>query len=400
MLMNCPRLLYLSDVPPEQTCHGSMLMFRLLKVWPAEKVRLLLPNYATTNPAMRLPGVAYEHFFAAVPRLLRTRYTRLYEAFVARRAAARGRRLLARVRTMKPDFILTVAHGYGWITAATIARALAVPLLVIVHDDWPRCHSWLLGTAEWIDRQLCSVLHQAAAVFSVSPFMAGDYERRYQKHSEVMYPSRGEDCPRFDTPAPLRQERCHIAFAGTIASRGYGELLKSAAEAAAAQGGKLLLFSGVTQALFEQQGLHHPAIEYRGMLPSPEMIRMVREDADFLYVPMSFAASDAPNMEKSFPSKLTDYTAAGVPILVQGPPACSAVQWAQENTNVAAVVTEPGNAALGSLMATLLASPGQRQTLARRALEIGASMFDARVAGDLLHAAVARALPGSRSACP
>ena len=356
-----------ADVSPAQDVAGK-------------QVRLLLPNYATTNPAMRLPGVAYEHFFAAVPRLLRTRYTRLYEAFVARSASARGRRLQARVRAMQPDVILTVAHGYAWITAAAIARALSVPLIVIVHDDWPRCHSWLLGTAEWIDRQLGTVLHQAAAVFSVSPFMAQDYERRYQKHSEVMYPSRGEDCPRFDDPAPLRQGRCNIAFAGTIAGRGYGELLKSAAEAAAAQGGKLLLFSGVTQELFEQQGLHHPAIEYRRMLPSPDMIRTMREDADFLYVPMSFAASDASNMEKGFPSKLTDYTAVGLPLLIVGPEYCSAVQWAAKNPGVAAVVTQASEKALGAKLAELISSPAVRQQLARTALEVGEKCFSPEIA--------------------
>ena len=398
--MNPVRLLYLSDVPPEQSCHGSMLMFRLLQGWPAAQVRLLLPNYATTTPAMRLPGVSYDHFFAAVPRLLRTRYTRLYEAFVARRAVARGGHLLGRVRAMQADVILTVAHGYAWITAAAVARALSLPLIVIVHDDWPRCHTWVLWTGSWIDRELRCVLHQAAAVFSVSPFMARDYEKRYQISSQVMYPARGEDCPQFTEPAPMHRERCNIAFAGTIASRGYGELLKSAAAAAAGQGGRLLLFSGVTQALFEQQGLHHPAIEYRGLMPSPDMIRALRNEADFLYVPMSFAAIDAPNMEKSFPSKLTDYTAVGVPILVQGPPACSAVHWARDHPDVAAVVTDSSGAALSQTMADLLAAPERRQTLARNALELGASMFDPRVAAELLHAALSRVLPDTHAPSP
>jgi hypothetical protein len=54
---------------------------------------------------------------------------------------------------------------------------------------------------------------------------------------------------------------------------------------------------------------------------------------------MSFNAVDRANMEISFPSKLTDYTAVGLPLLIYGPHYCSAVQWARENPGVAEVVT-------------------------------------------------------------
>jgi hypothetical protein len=47
-------------------------------------------------------------------------------------------------------------------------------------------------------------------------------------------------------------------------------------------------------------------------------------------------------MEISFPTKLADYTAAALPILVYGPEYCSAVRWARQNPSAVAVVDKQG----------------------------------------------------------
>jgi hypothetical protein len=64
-----------------------------------------------------------------------------------------------------------------------------------------------------------------------------------------------------------------------------------------------------------------------------------------LYVPMSFEPDDRPNMEISFPTKLADYTAAALPILIQGPPYCSAVRWSREYPFSAEVAESPADLA-------------------------------------------------------
>ena len=46
----------------------------------------------------------------------------------------------------------------------------------------------------------------------------------------------------------------------------------------------------------------------------------------------------------SFPSKLADYTATGVPLLVMGAVYSSAVRWAREFDGAAAVVVEDDGA--------------------------------------------------------
>jgi hypothetical protein len=76
----------------------------------------------------------------------------------------------------------------------------------------------------------------------------------------------------------------------------------------------------------------------------------------------------------SFPSKLTDYTAAGLPLLVQGPGYCSAVRWALENPGVAEVVSDLSPAALEAAVARLKDS-SHRLSLAHRAIDVGGRYF-------------------------
>src|SRR6185503_16891632 len=103
-------------------------------------------------------------------------------------------------------------------------------------------------------------------------------------------------------------------------------------------GGRLLIFGPLTTDGAQRAGLNNPNTEIRGLLSSTELLTRLRAEAHALFVPMSFAAADRANMEMAFPSKLADYTATGVPLLIYGPGYCSAVAWAHENRDAAEVV--------------------------------------------------------------
>src|SRR5687768_11770515 len=99
----------------------------------------------------------------------------------------------------------------------------------------------------------------------------------------------------------------------------------------------------------------------------------LREEADALFVPMSFDESDRANMEMAFPSKLADYTATGLPLLIYGPTYCSAVVWARENPGVAEIVI--ASEELPTAVEHLSKDPNHRMTLGKRALEVGRQYF-------------------------
>jgi hypothetical protein len=102
---------------------------------------------------------------------------------------------------------------------------------------------------------------------------------------------------------------------------------------------------------------------------------VLRDEADALFVPMSFASEDRTNMELAFPSKLADCTAAGLPLIIYGPPYCSAVAWARENKELAEVVDTDKSTDLAQAVARLATDPARRLALAKRALRVGRQYF-------------------------
>jgi hypothetical protein len=249
-------------------------------------------------------------------------------------------------------------------------------LNLIVHDDWPRVANIAPAFREWLDRRFANVYRQAQSRFCVSPAMSRFYGERYGKPAEVIYPSRALNCPDFEEPPPrlARNDKPFtIAFAGTINSKGYIHALTALQEALKRVGGRLLIFGPLTEVAAQQVGLSDPTTEVCGLLSSDRLLTRLREEADALFVPMSFEASDRANMEMAFPSKLADYTATGLPLLIYGPTYCSAVTWARENPGVAAI--SETESALRAAVERLSMSPDLRMTLGTRALNVGREYF-------------------------
>ena len=246
------------------------------------------------------------------------------------------------------------------------------------------------GLRPWLDREFGRVYRQAVSRLCVSPFMCEAYRERYGAEGTVLYPSRAADCPSFDAPPERLARNDHpftVAFGGTINSPGYVNALVNMANALAPIGGRLFIFGPVTPEAARQAGLERPNIVLRGLVKSSDFMTRLREEADALFVPMSFAAADRPNMEISFPSKLTDYTAVGLPLLIYGPDYCSAVRWARENAGVAEIVTSERSEETSAAVRRLLRND-HRRLLASRALEVGNRFFKHEVTERVLFAAL------------
>jgi glycosyltransferase involved in cell wall biosynthesis len=219
--------------------------------------------------------------------------------------------------------------------------------------------------------------------------MTRSYEVRYGKPAQVIYPSRAVDCPKIEE-LPAYQSRdarpFTIAFAGTINSAGYVRALIALQHALKPVGGRLLIFGPLTSDDAGHIGLNDPNTEIGGLLSWSELMTRLRDDADALFVPMSFDASDRANMEMAFPSKLADCTATGLPLLIYGPDYCSAVVWARQNQGVAEVVAS--EAQLGEAIKRLADDATHRVTLGRRALEVGREYFTHERVQQVFHQAL------------
>jgi glycosyltransferase involved in cell wall biosynthesis len=388
-----PRLLYVGDVPVESTYHGSLLLFRLLESYPHSQLCIVEGGggaFGNSRPDRRLHGVRYESLRVLGARVLRTRFDKWAGAWFSLRATRRASILDNIAYDFQPQLVLTVAHGFVWLAAAEFAKRHDLPLYLIVHDDWPRMGAVPATLSGWLDRRFGAVYRQAKVRFCVSPYMVDAYRQRYATEGHVLYPSRAADSPKFSKP-PERLARAitdlTVGFAGSV-NANYRQALKRIADALRPNGGKLVIFGPLTKADALQYGLNGENIEVRGLLPSPELVEELREVADVLLLPMSFVAADQSNMATSFPSKLTDYTNAGLPLLIFGPEYCSAVRWARDNPGVAEIVSTDSSEAVQTALRLLANDANYRQRLAATALSVGRRYFSFESVAEIFMTAV------------
>jgi len=378
-----PRLLYVGDVPVESSYHGSALIYRLLQIYPADNLMIVEAGLSESKSARRLSGVRYAPSLQPGRRWLNTRLHGFVASLFTFLAPYRERAIKRTLGEFRPEAVLTVAHGYSWIAAARYAGRHNLPLHFIVHDDWPRLAGLVGGMNQVLDQTFCRVYRSAASRLCVSPYMVEEYQRRYGVEGTVLYPSRAADAvlhtmaPRNVAIRPLT-----IAFGGTINTGGHVKALRMLADELAKMGGQLHLYGPITKDQAQRDGLLVSNVKLRGLVPADHFIERIRTEADVLFVPMSFAQQDSANMRLCFPSKLTDYTAAGLPLLIYGPEYSSAVCWARDNPGVAEVISteEPNDYAE---ILQRLTAVDHRDQMAFVACEVGQKYFSSSAVGDV-----------------
>jgi glycosyltransferase involved in cell wall biosynthesis len=388
-----PNLLYVADVPVENSYHGSALVCRLLRNYPSSRLRVVEVGFVSQNNR-RLVGVEYRHLRLPLKRLLMTRFDRLASSALVSSGGVTQAALSIAAKGFCPDAVLTVVHGYSWNSAVRFARKFNLPYHLIIHDDWDKTFNAADILMPMLHRRFGDTYRNAASRLCVSPYMADHYRRQYGVSGDVLYPSRAAGVVGFDTPSQRVNEvgsTFTIAFAGSINSPGCVAALRSVAQALEPINGRLAIFGPISDLGAQRAGLVGANVQLKGLVSSDELIKTCREEVDALVVPMSFDPKDRANMTLSFPSKLTDYTAIGLPIIIFGPPYCSAVNWAVEHPNVAEVVDINDVAFLESTIVRLSRDPQRRKQLACRALQVGRTCFDQAIAEQKLFDTIARA---------
>ena len=381
-LETLPRLLYIADVPVESSYHGSALIYRLLEEYPPEKLLIIETNLLVSQAQRRLSNVEYKQLRIGNQRWLNTRFTKYLTSFYLLTAKKNISQMPNLLGDFQPEAVLTVTHGYSWLIAAQWAEQNNLPLHLILHDDWIPTAPMLEPVRKWLDRQFRNIYHQAKSRFCVSPFMVGEYQRRYGISGTVLYPSRAKNVVPAKEPVIKPRDNNDlftVVYGGTINGNGYVRALQNLADALEKVNGQLIIYGTLTKESAIASGLNRPNIVIGGLLPAHQFIERIRQEADVLFLPMSFDEKDKINMQVSFPSKLTDYTATGLPLLIYGPSYCSAVRWAKENLGVAEVVDIEDNQLLLNALEKLQ-SWEYRKTLAQRSIIQGNVHFDYSVA--------------------
>jgi glycosyltransferase involved in cell wall biosynthesis len=375
-----PNLLLLSNEIPQSIFAGCILLQRLLKDYPSEKLLVIGPR---PDPRAQLLDCCYKTLPIPLIRLHTTRFAamkRSLDAFgiMPRISMPSIERCL---KGFEPQVVLSVMEERYADAASRFALAAGLPLALIVHDK-PELFDKVYGWARAAQvRANAKIYRSASARLCVSPEMEQHLREQYGVGGEVLYPNRSETL----TPRPpeesaeLRQPPLfQVGYAGTLAY-GYGGQLRQLALALRGTRIRLRIYGQVDRTRDPLVTELSDVVDCRGLITPPEKLwDAVKAECDAVILPYAWksATDDTELYRTHFPSKLPEYLALGMPVITMGPDYATGMRWARRHPDAVMSLTENDPAAWVAALTTLRDSPQRRVALVHAALEAGARDFD------------------------
>jgi glycosyltransferase involved in cell wall biosynthesis len=359
-----PRVLVLSGAVPETRFAGSLLLYRLFKDYPADRLLAVGPK---THARSETLACRYEYLApAASARFDLTRLAQLKRSFEAIGWAGRipPARVDAAIGPFTPDVVVAVMERHDYMDAAyRLCVRRGLPLVLIVHD---RLESFELVYAPFRGFQLDSnarIFRFASARLCVSPEMVASLTHVYGAPGTVMYPNRSDDlAPRSacDSAQLKAPPRLTVGYAGSLAY-GYGERLRELMPALDTSVVSLRIYSHDTSAA------SIPGATLVGGFPSAELWRRVKAECDAVWLPYAHLDHYQPLYATHFPSKLTEYMALGMPVVITGPAHATGVKWGVAHPNATVTLPDADAGRIGDTFARLRDDASWRVQIAERA---------------------------------
>ena len=359
-----PRVLLLSDVKPENTSGGQIVLYRHLVASGDFELLADTPAIPSLFQSKAWRRIKNTRFF----RLTNT----LEELFVSNNPSPQ---CVAKAEAFAPDVVLTVAHGRGYAQARRLANQLNVPLVTIYHDWWPDLDHVLPGWNWLANKRFHKIARQSALCLCVSD----------QMKTALASPGNTVVLPPIPGPPPEPNENLStntqfkIGYFGSLYD--YGPMMADVAEAALQQSGiKLEIRCGRPNwpnDLIERYTTADILLPYT----SREGLEKWLTDLDAILCAMSFDPRLRRRMETSFPSKLVESLQFGKPVIIWGPEYCAAVQWARERDACLCITTPDADVALRQ-MAAFAADPNSQRAAAASAKHLAEAEFNPKVIQD------------------
>ncbi len=301
----------------------------------------------------------------------------------------RGLRL---VRKEKIEAIFNVPLEQFSIAAYFIHKITGIPIYMYVMDD-PSGAPRADGSQPLLYRTLMPRLARTCKrVWGVSDGMCEYFEKTYQVKCLPLLPLL--DLDGFQKQRARRTDASngsfHIVFTGSIYSAQVDALrrLVHVVDKESRENGhgknamQLTLYTSLPAQAMERMGV--TGTNVRRDEVKHEEIPKVLSEADVAFLPFSFDPGMRHVVETSFPSKIAEYLAAGLPILAHAPAYSTVALYCREH-ECGLVVDEPNEALLRDALVRLSNDAALRERLSAKALETAKQNHDAtRIASDFL----------------
>lgn len=370
-----PRLLILSDEGPQTGTAGGLLLHRLLADYPPNQLRVIA-RYVPTLGAP-LPGVEYRQLTTPWQRFEKSRFNRLKRSLRACGLvpAVSVRQLESLVADFQPEVVLCVMqHAAYYDTAWAYTRRHALPLVVLVHDindDFEPVLPWAESAARQRD---AAFYRHAIKRLCVSPEMEAYCRQRYDTPGEVLYPNRSADLHPVAAERALTLRtpgRLTIGFAGNL-GYGYGRELCRLLPALRATGSRLVVYAREPGADCAALADATDCVELRGFKPASEAWAGIQRDCDLVWLAYPVPAGEFERLYRHhFPSKLPEYLALGLPVLITGPAYATGVKWGLNHAAAVIAHVDPTIDEMAALLQKIAANVAWRQQIAANGIVAG-----------------------------
>jgi len=368
-----PRVLFFTSEIPQSVNAGSMQLYRVLQGYPGEK--LMVMGFPPEKDAKLLP-CRYETVKLLIYRMACTRFRHWVSGLNALNTMwepqlGKSQRI---AREFQPEVVVTVMDKLSYYKHAwALARRLKVPLITITMDD-PETFETAVPPLRWaFQRFLKKMYGEAAVSIGVSQEMCDYLEREFGKKSEVFYFG-APDGIRPRDPEASRQlkkpGRLSIAYAGTF-GLGYRDGLAAMIPTLEKVNARILVYTRDQHWL-----LKHPRIVNRGFYPIEKLWPLIQEEADVLVLPYAMEGLRTSVYRTHFPTKLSEYCWAGMPILAIGPEYATGYRWAKRHPEATVTASSYRIEELEPILQRLSTEGEVRVKLATGAVEAAKKEFD------------------------
>ncbi len=350
-----------------------MQLLRVFQNYPAENLFVL-------GPKLPAGALKLECFYRVLPfsiqRLRNTRFHRwaFSACLVVPYLRPSGRSIRKQLGSFRPNVVFTVMDNTSYyLTAYHYAKSNGLPLITMTMDEPDSFEKILPLLDDYQQQAIGNVYRYAENNLCVSRQMATHIARKFGCQTETFYfgPPDGM-CPR---PSGVsRSNRVPsiftLGYAGGL-SYGYGEAIQEIARAVADIPVKIRIYSRDRLDWGQWKN-----VEYGGCFPHNELWDKFKLECDASLLVYAFSHPDGRLYRTHFPTKLSEYTWLGMPMVMVGPDYATGIIWGKEHSGVALVETHAQLDTLRSQLLALMQDPVRRESLADSAAKVSVVEFD------------------------
>jgi len=375
-----PHVLIYGHEFPQSASAGGILLNRLFADYPGGNVAIFGPPKLLQSEVLR-----FRHIPASMPwsKFESSRFNVMHRSLRAHGLVPLMNPAFVEdsLGDFRPDVVLTVMqHGTWYESAMRYAKANGIPLVAVIHDDnegFDKVYSWARAAQR---RRDGAFYRFASGRLCVSAEMEHVFAARYGARGCVMPPNRSEQLqPReINMNRRLKTDgRFTLGFVGNP-NYGYGEQMVRMLPVLRSAGCRLIAYGQTPGGAASPLKAASDVVELRGFARTPEIAwEGIKADCDALLFPYLDPPGEMGRMYAiHFPSKLPEYLAAGMPIVMVGPDSATGVGWAKRNPEAVLRLRASERGRWADELHRLACDGERRAQMAEAATKAGARDFD------------------------